>query len=290
MVERIPWSEACPVFRITSGEYRAEIAAYGAVLRVLRVPDRAGRPVDVCLGYDTLAEYQAQDGCLGAVVGPYANRISGARFRLHGVEYPLEANEGRNTLHSGSGGFHRALWDLSARGEDAVTCVMEAADGQDGFPGARRVEVTYTLRDGGLVIDYQARSDRDTVLNLTHHAYFNLAGQGSGRVDDHVLTVHASRYTPADAGNIPTGEVAPVVGTPLDLRAGVRLGDVGLPGGLDHNLVLDGGSPAAELYSPATGVGMVLSTDLEGLQVYTAGGLSPRRGKGGAAYGPFSGV
>lgn len=295
MVERVPFGSSY-LYRIADGACVAEIVPYGASIRLLRVPGRDGRGVDVVLGYDTPEEYAAQGGCLGAVVGPYANRISGAKFVLNGKEYPLTANEGQNCLHSGGRGFHKREWELKALGENSVVCTIDSPDGDLGFPGNLHVEVTYTLKDGALSIDYFAVSDADTVLNLTNHVYFNLAGQDGGKIDDHIITVAASRYTPATVENIPTGEIEEVAGTAWDLRRPVKLGQaLEHPGltrsrGFDQNFILDGGGLAAAVFCPRTGITMTAETDMEGVQLYTAGGLSQRKGKAGAAYGPTYGL
>lgn len=293
MVEKRPFGDSF-LCRITDGPCWAEIVPQGASLRSLAVPDRAGRPVDVVLGYDTPGEYRERDACFGAIVGRYANRISGARFTLGGRTFPLEANEGENTLHGGSRGYQNRLWDLEPRGERSVVCTLLSPDGDQGFPGNLRVTVTYTLRDGALSIAYEAVSDADTVLNLTNHAYFNLAGEGD--VGDHVLTLAASRYTPAGPGNIPTGELLDVAGTAWDLRRPTPLGDrlahpaLAASRGYDQNLVLDGSSPAAVVFCPRTGIEMTMDTDREGVQLYTAGWLDGRGGKGGRTYGPAAGL
>lgn len=296
MVERVPFGSGC-LYRISDGPCTAEIVPWGASIRLLRVPGRDGKAVDVMLGYDTPEEYAAQGGCLGAVVGPYANRISGAKFVLNGKEYPLTANEGKNCLHSGGkGGFHKREWELKALGENSVVCSIDSPDGDLGFPGNLHVEVTYTLKDGALAIDYFAVSDADTAVNLTNHAYFNLAGQDGGRVDDHIITIAASHYTPASAENIPTGEVEEVAGTAWDLRRPVALGealkhpDLARSKGFDQNFVLDGGGLAAAVFCPRTGITMTMETDREGVQLYTAGGLSERKGKAGAVYGSTHGL
>lgn len=267
-----------------------ELISLGAAIRAIRVPDRNGVSTDVCLGYETPEEYASQDACFGGTIGRCANRIGGARFAIGGREYRLTPNEGRNTLHGGAVGFHQKLWDHTCGG-DFVTFSLTSPDGEEGFPGNLRVAVTYTLRDGTLTIDYRAESDADTVVNLTNHAYFNLAGHGGGPVTDHVLTVRADRYTPSDGGNIPTGELAPVDGTPLDLRTPTALGErlrdpfLAASRGFDHNFVLNGGEPwAAELFCPRTGIALETSTTLEGMQLYTAGWLTERPGKGGARY------
>lgn len=280
---------------LTNGTMAVELITLGAAVRAICLPDRSGVIRDVCLGYDTAEEYAAEDGCLGATLGRCANRIGGARFTLNGVEYRLTANEGPNTLHGGAG-FHKRIWNCVLE-EDSAVFSLDSPGGEDGFPGNLHVEVTYTLREHTLAIDYRAAADADTVVNLTNHTYFNLAGHDSGRVDRQTLTVRADRYTPAGPGNIPTGEIAPVDGTALDLRQGVVLGEgMYLPAlaesrGYDSNLVLTGGAaPAAELYSPDSGIAMELFTDTPGVQLYSSGFLTPRRGKEGAEYGPYHAV
>lgn len=280
-----------PLLTLTDGAVSVELIPLGAAVRAIRVPDRAGNLLDVCLGYDTPAEYRDRDGALGGTLGRCANRIGGARFTLGGETYHVTANEGANTLHGGAEGFHQKLWDCAA-GEDDVTFSLDSPDGDEGFPGNLHTEVTYTLRGGVLTLEYRASCDHDTVVNLSNHTYFNLAGHGAGSVADHRVTLGAGRYTPCGAGNVPTGEIAPVDGTPLDLRRGALLGErLGDPflartRGYDHNFVLDGGeTAAAEVYCPATGIALEVRTTLEGMQLYTAGFLTDRGGKNGARYG-----
>ncbi len=293
MVERIELNHGELLLRITDGPCAAEILSYGATLRSLRVPGKDGKIVDVVLGYDTPEEYRSHGDFLGATVGRYGNRIAGARFTLNGVDYSLYPNEGRNTLHGGKEGFDKKEWTLTAKGDHSVLCVLDSPDGEEGFPGALHVEVTYTLQGGALSIDYRAKSDKDTILSLTNHSYFNLAGEGT--VDDHVITLRASRFTPVDAALIPTGELRDVTGTPLDLRRPTALGerfanpDLAATNGFDHNFVLDA-PHFATVTCPRTGITLTVTTDLEGSQLYTAGALAPRKGKGGAAYGPHSGL
>ena len=280
---------------------QVELLTLGAAVRSIVVSDRSGIPTDVVLGYDTPEEYRSQDACFGGIIGRCANRIAGARFTLNGQEWRVTSNEGENHLHGGEKGFHLRHWEF-LHGDNFVTFIRSSLHLEEGYPGLLQVEVTYTLQDGCLGIYYQAHSDRDTVVNLTNHTYFNLAGHTGGRVDDHVLTIQASRYTPCGDGNIPTGELASVEGTPLDLRQGVRLGErladpfLSASKGYDHNLVLDSPTedveswPAATLWCPRTGIAMAMSTTLEGVQLYTAGFLTPRQGKGGAMYGPGQAV
>lgn len=285
-----------PCIVLSDGPYSIELLPYGAAVRALRVPDRHGRSVDICLGYDDLESYRELDACLGGTIGRCANRIGGARFTLGGTTYRVTANEGENCLHGGAQGFHKKLWDFACT-DRAVTFRYISPDGEEGFPGELTAEVTYRLGGGRLTIDYRAAAEKDTVVNLTNHAYFNLGGHASGPVDDHVLTLHAAHYTPTDSGNVPLGTLAPVAGTPLDLRSPTTLGphlrDAAFNGGrgYDHNLVLDRGpAPAAALWCPATGIALEMTTSLEGMQLYTAGWLTERRGKGGALYGPAQGV
>lgn len=296
MVERVELADGFG-YRIVQDGTWAEIVPFGASVRAIWVPDRAGTLRDVCLGYETLEEYAAQGGCLGAVVGRYANRIGGARFTLNGREYPLFANEGANTLHGGKTGFHRRLWELAPRGEDSVACSLVSPDGDEDFPGRLELEVVYTWRDRALTIRYTARCDADTVVNLTNHAYFNLAGQEGGPVDDHIISLRASRFTPIGGDKIVTGALREVAGTPWDLRAPTPLSErLGCPElaatqGFDHNLCLDPGQgPVGRVVCPRTGITMELETDQPGCQLYTAGWLSERPGKAGVVYGPTHGL
>ena len=279
-----------PLIRLREGDIQVELLPFGAAIRAIRVPDRQGRSTDICLGYDQVENYRDYDACFGGTIGRCANRIGGAAFTLNGTAYHLTANEGANQLHGGVVGFHKKLWRFTCA-PGAVTFLLDSPDGEEGFPGNLHVEVTYALEGDTLTVDYRATSDADTVVNLTNHAYFNLAGHDGGPVTDHHLTVHAGAYTPAGAGNVPTGEIAPVEGTPLDLRTGAvlgdRLGDAFLAAsrGYDHNYVLDrGAATAAELWCPRTGIGLELSTSLPGMQLYTGNFLDEDHGKGDSTY------
>lgn len=281
-----------PVITLSDGAVSVELLPFGAAIRSVVVPDRAGRPTDICLGYDRLDQYRTLDACLGGTIGRCANRIGGARFALNGQTFLLSANEGENQLHGGVTGFHKKLWDY-ALGQDTVRFTLDSPQGEEGYPGNLHVETAYTLRDNCLTIRYRAVSDADTVVNLTNHAYWNLAGHDGGEIGDHVLSLRADRFTPCGPGNVPTGEIAPVEGTPLDLRSPTGLGErldapfLSASRGYDHNFVLDGaGGIAAALYCPRTGIGLELTTSLPGMQLYTAGFLTERTGKGGAVYGP----
>lgn len=255
----------------------------GASMTGLTVPDRNGDFGDVLLGYDDLDGYMENDGCMGACVGRYANRIGGAVFELDGREYHTTANEGRNTLHGGRGWSKRIFESHS--GTDGVEFCLTDREGADGFPGNLTVRVKYTLGDDNSVeIDYFAVSDSDTVLNITNHGYYNLAC--GGNVLDHALQVAAEYYTPVDSELIPTGEVLPVEGTDFDFRKLRRIGN----GFYDHNYVLSGQLPNAVVYEPVTGRRMEVETDMPGVQVYCSGMLTDRLGKYGARYGRYSGL
>ena len=245
---RMPDGTQVDKLTLRSGAMSCEIITYGGAVRYLVVPDRDGNPVDVVLGFDTLEDYRNQDKYIGALVGRYANRIGGAKFTLNGVEYKLAANNGGNALHGGNIGFDKQVWTVEELSENAVTLSLVSPDMQEGYPGTLKVEVTYTLADGALSIDYWARSDRDTVCNLTNHSYFNLSGHDSGSVESQDIRLNASRYTPIVPGSIPTGEIAPVDGTLMDLRhvqpiwacIDEPFEQLAMAGGWDHNWIIDG--------------------------------------------------
>ncbi len=279
-----------PIIEIKEGGFSAELIPYGASVRSVYVPDGFGGTTDVVLGYDTLEEYIENDGCMGAIVGPCANRIRGAKFTIEGKTYVLEKNEGNNCNHSGSAGLYMRLWDFET-GENSVTFKTISKDGDGGFPGNLNISVTYTLKDGALTIDYSAKTDKPTPVNFTNHTYFNLAGKG--KVFGHTVSVNSDFYTPADGENIPTGEILPLEVTNLDLKTAALLGDKlkTLPKGLDCNYVLKkDGKPAVTLTCRESGIGMTFETNMEGAQLYTCGLLSERKGKNGAEYGVSSAV
>ncbi|USQ96290.1 aldose epimerase family protein [Caulobacter sp. RL271] len=279
-----------------AGGVKARIIAYGAALQALETPDRDGQVADIVLGYDDVAQYVANPSYLGVTLGRYANRIAKAGFTLDGQRYALAATNGPNTLHGGQVGFGRVLWaiaELKSGDEASVTLTHVSPDGDEGFPGALSVSVTYALNDRNeLAIRYSATTTRPTVVNLSNHSYFNLAGAGSGRtILDDRLTLAAERYTPVDATGIPTGELAPVAGGPFDFKAARVIGQA-----YDHNFVLDGTVTAepravARLEDPRSGRAVQLLTTEPGLQVYTGAWLKGAgRGKGGHAYGAYEGV
>ncbi len=278
-------------FRITNGNGAyAEVLDFGATLRSFAVIDGGGRPFDVVLGYDSAGEYDANAGYLGATVGRFANRITGARFALDGKEHALTANEGPNCLHGGGTGFHRSFWEAWPA-QNAVCFTRRAPDGENGFPGNLDVRVTFTLgEDNTLSIEYYAQTDAPTPVSLTNHAYFNL--DGASVTQRHSLRINAERYLETDGALLPTGRVLPVSGTALDLRGILPLGQgiSALPGGFDHCYALTGTGmrEAAFAQSEKSGVTLCVYTDRPAIQLYTAGGLNAR-GKGGRAYRPFDG-
>lgn len=287
-----------------SGGLTARIMTYGGTVVSLHAPDREGRPADVVLGFPTLEGYLAKQPYLGALIGRFGNRIAGGRFELNGRTYTLASNESPNHLHGGLRGFDKAIWRATPDADtDAPSLGLShlSRDGDEGYPGNLDVSVVYTITaDNALRLDYRATTDQDTVLNLSNHTYFNLAGGGDVLAQE--IAIPADRFLPVDDALIPTGERRPVSGTPMDLTrpvaigAGVRSDDeqVRLASGYDHNWVLDKPAgtlgPAAEVHDPASGRVLAVSTTQPGIQFYTGnfldGGLT---GKGGKAYGKHSG-
>ena len=271
---------------------------FGANVNSICVPDKNGKVEDVVLGFDKLENYYANYSFFGAAVGPIANRTGGAKFTLNGTEYHLDVNDGVNNLHTHlDKAFHKRVWDAQA-GEDFVKFTLKEADGSLGLPGNRTVSLVYTLtEDNRIELHYHMESDKDTIFNMTNHSYFNLKGQGNGKIEDHVLWLKASHFTPVVKGSIPTGEIAPVAGTPMDFttahRVGERIADdyeqTNLAGGYDHNWVLatagDLSRPAARLVSPVSGIALEVFTDEPGIQVYVGNFLDGTvRGKHGIPY------
>jgi len=291
------------LIRLQNGGLSAEILTYGATLRSLRVPDRDGKPLDVVLGFDSIEDYVNQSCYIGATVGPNANRIGGAACPIGKTRRRLDANDGKNNLHSGFAGLDRQLWEVLAASEEAVTLLCTHPDGRGGLPGDLNLAVTYWLDEGALLVEYRAVSEKDTLCNPTNHSYFNLDGQGSGDVLDHRIQILSDAFTPTDAHSIPTGELRPVEGTVMDLREPVRIGDrvedpepqLRLAKGFDHNWILEEKEEpfrlAARVWGARSGVSMELWTDRPGVQFYS-GNYIPQGlpGKDGALYSPRSGL
>ena len=273
--------------------------SYGATIVSIRTPDRHGQFDDIVLGFDAFDDYLTRARYFGSIVGRYGNRIAGGRFTLDGSAVQLTINNGANHLHGGVRGFDRAIW----RGEpfdretgSGVTFTYTSADGEEGYPGTLKTSVTYTLtRHNELVLEYVATTDGATPINLTNHSYFNLAGRGLGDILQHQMTLHAGQYIPTDAGQIPTGEIASVTGTPFDFRTAVAIGgnidaddeQIRRGNGYDHTLVIDGWSDdgsrsgdlrrAAHVADPVSGRTLDVATTEPGVQFYSGNNLVAER-------------
>ena len=284
-----------------TGGMEVAITNYGGVVVSIKAPDRSGKFADVVLGFDTFDAYLNNTPFFGALVGRYGNRIAKARFTLDGHEYHLAANDNGNTLHGGLKGFDKRLWnakDVSTKEVPALELTYLSKDGEEGFPGNLSVTVTYSLTPKNeLKIDYAATTDKDTVLNLTNHSYFNLAGQGEGDILSHLMMINGDRFTPVDATLIPTGELKSVAGTPLDFRKPTAIGaridaddqQMKFGRGYDHNFVLNrkGGELilAARVTEPSSGRVLEVLTTQPGLQFYTGNFLDGTiHGKVGKVY------
>lgn len=311
-VERQPWGTTPAgqdVELFTLSRERAPtvaISSYGAYIVSILAPDREGKAADVVLGYPDLAGYLADTASLGPIVGRYANRIARGEFTLGGTRYTLARNNGPNHLHGGIEGFSKKVWSpriVSGPDGDAVELTYVSPDGEEGYPGTLTVTVVYSLTaDGGLKLDYSATTDAETVLNLTNHAYFNLAGEGSGDILDHELQIEADTFTVVDDTLIPTGEIRPVEGTPFDFRQPTAIGarvDAADPqlqagGGYDNNFVVRGEPGvlrlAARVNEPGSGRVLEVLTTEPGIQLYTGNFLDGSiGGKSGRAYEKRSG-
>ena len=287
------------IFTLSDGSHETRIATYGGVLVSFKTPDRNGKVADVVLGFDDVDGYVSNfngpsDAFFGALIGRYANRIAHGTFTLEGKQYSLPKNNGENTLHGGPHGFNNVVWKAKPVA-NGVELSYFSKDGEEGFPGNLTATVRYTLNGGSLRVEYSATTDKPTVVNLTNHSYFNLAGQGD--ILNHELTLHASRFTPVDAGLIPTGELKSVQSTPFDFREEKAIGSrinendeqLHLGRGYDHNWVLDHPSgklsEAAELYDPSSGRVLRVLTDQPGIQFYSGNFLDGSiKGKGGRPY------
>jgi aldose 1-epimerase len=295
---RLPSGEAVLRYTITNKSgASASLLNYGATWQTMFVPNRKGELVDVVLGYDTIEDYQKHIMFLGATIGRVANRIKNARFSLNGVEYKLNANLGAACLHGGNVGFDKMIWQAQIDG-DSVFFSLTSPDGDEGFPGNFSAVVIYSLdEENALSIQYLLNCDQDTIQNMTNHAYFNLAGHTSGTVLAQTLQINADKFTRIDAETIPTGEIVPVFGTPLDFTKPTPIGrgidakveHIDTAGGYDHNFVLNhkGGSMdrIATAIDPVGGVAMDVYTDQPGVQLFTPPDFSDMTGKGGVQYG-----
>jgi len=276
-----------------------KVTNYGARIVALCVPDKNGKPTDVVLGYDNLNDYiNRPQTYFGAAIGRYANRIGDAKFTLDGVNYNLVANDGKNSLHGGPKGYFAVVWNAKKLSDSKIQFTYHSPDMEEGYPGDLDVTVTYELTpQNGLKIDYKATTDKETVLNLTNHSYFNLSGEGSKTILDHVMMLNADSITPVDSTLIPTGIIESVTGTPFDFTKPTPIGErinadntqLKYAGGYDHNWVLNNKSNdvalAATVYSPVSGIQMDVLTDQPGIQFYTGNFLNGQEiGKSGKPY------
>ena len=295
--------DGTPVYQYTldNGKgLKAKILNYGGIITNLTVRDQDDVDTDVVLGLDSLEDYWENGDCFGAAIGRNSNRILNARFELNGKEYVLNKNDGENNLHGGNVGFNQKVWQAEPAGteqEPALVLRLTSPDMEEGFPGTVQVKMTYTLtKNNGLHIHYEAETDKDTIVNLTNHSYFNLKGHQKGPVYDQILQINSGFYTPNTEKCIPNGEILSVTGTPFDFRAPKPVGQdisadfeqIALFGGYDHNFALAGRGfrKAAMLYCPDNGICMEVYTDKPGMQLYTGNMIAEGRiCKDGTAYG-----
>jgi aldose 1-epimerase len=297
--------KAADIYTLKSGELVVDLTNYGARIVSLKTKDRNGRFADVALGYDSVGGYVAEGTAktyFGAIVGRYGNRIRGGKFVLDGQTYQIPLNNGANALHGGPHGFDDQMWTGKII-PDGVEMTLVSPDGDMGFPGTMTVHVRYTLVGSAIHINYEATSDKDTVVNVTNHTYFNLSGEGSGTILDEVLQINADEYTPVDAGLIPVGGAKPVAGTPFDFRKptaiGARINDANeqlkIGNGYDNNWILRGKNgvmkEAVRLYDPASGRVLTVSTTEPGVQFYSGNSLTgDYKGKSGGTYSKNTGL
>ncbi len=280
---------------------KIDIINYGAIVVSITVPDRNGKMIDVVLGYDSIDEYISGHGFFGATIGRFANRIGGGRFEIDGKSYQLAKNKGEDHLHGGNKGFNRVVWDakeLIINGNQAVELSYLSIDGEENYPGNLHVKLIYQLtQENELKLSYHATTDKSTVVNLTHHSYFNLSGAGNGTILNHQLKLYASHYTPTTKNQITTGEIKDVSNTSMDFRTMTTIGEridnkeeqMIFGNGYDHNWIIDNDNKsivlAAELYNPESGILMKVLTDQPGIQLYTSNYLDGSHiGKLGKAY------
>ncbi len=294
---KLPDGTAVDLYTLKSPSVEVGLITYGARIVSIKTADKTGKVADVALGYSTLEGYVTDNKTyVGSVVGRYGNRIAHGKFSLDGKEYSVPLNNGPNSLHGGTTGFDKKVW-TAKEVPGGVEFTLVSPDGDMGYPGTLTVHAKYTLHTDALRIDYSATTDKDTVINVTNHSYFNLSGEGSGLILGEHIMIDADRYTPVDSGLIPTGELAPVAGTPFDLRKPTLIGaadpnsndQMKLGGGYDHNWVLNGKMGelhlAARVHDPATGRVMTVTTTEPGVQFY-AGTSIPGTftGKAGVVY------
>jgi len=299
---KMPDGTVIPVFTLTNEHgLEARICTYGGAVVSLKTPDKNGQMADIVQGFDSVAGYlDPKEPYFGALIGRYGNRIGHAKFTLDGKVYNLSASDGANTLHGGNKGFDKVVWTPRQLPDGGLELTYVSKDGDQGFPGTLTAVVVYHLTaTNELKIDYTATTDKNTVVNLTNHSYWNLKGAGNGTILDHILTIHASKFTPVDAGLIPTGELKPVAGTPFDFTKPTAIGarieqsdeQLKLGKGYDHNFVLDrtgsGLSPVARVEETTTGRVMEVESTEPAVQFYTGNFLDGTlKGKGGHTY-PF---
>ena len=303
----MPNGRPIELYRLKNSKMEAEFISYGAALISLTLPDRAGQRENVVLHCASLGDYVRNHSSkapffFGSTIGRYANRIANAQFSLDGQEYSLAKNNGPHSLHGGPGGFYNVVWDSEPM-ERGIAFRYLSEDGEEGFPGNLSTTVRFSLSDANLQIEYFASTDKDTIVNLTNHAYFNLAGAGHASILSHELKLFASRFTPIDCGTIPTGEVRSVAGTALDFRHLKPIGErlhgcdeqLRLANGYDHNFVLDDNSNplkmAAEIWEPVSGRVLQVLTTEPAIQFYSGNYLDGSiRGKSGEPYVKHSGL
>lgn len=271
-------------FKIINGDISLTVADYGATILSLKYKGK-----EMTLGYDDIDEYKKQDGYLGATIGRFANRIANGSFTFNGVKYDLYKNFGNSSLHGGKVGFDSVIWDVKAK-DNIITAVYYSKDMDEGYPGNLRVQVDFCVNTDGIELSYTAQSDKDTVINLTNHTYFNLS-EGKESIENHYLTINADYFTPIDNEYIPTGEIRNVSNTPFDFRIAKRIGErindadeqLRFAGGYDHNFVINGNGfrKFAEVYSETSGITMTCYSDMPGLQFYSGNLLTDRNGRKG---------
>ena len=303
-----PDGQAVEHFMLTNANgIEVGIISYGGIITSILAPDRNGETCNIVLGFNTLDDYVTKNPYFGCITGRFANRIANGRFTLDGKTYTLAVNNGVNALHGGLVGFDKRVWSaqpVQMGDEQGLALTYTSPDGEEGYPGTLEVTVMYTLTaDNALHIDYTATTDAPTPINLTNHTYFNLAGEGSGTINDHLLTLYADHYTPVNANIIPTGEIAPVAGTPFDFRAPTPIGaridadhpQIKLGGGYDHNYIINSTDDdtlvmTALVHDPASGRTLETLTTEPAVQLYTGNFLDGTLvGSGGKVYAQRSG-